>query len=748
MTTWTLVLLTLSVFSVTQGFLFGNLGGMRDEYADVSGFMFDWGISAVDTFVDRGFHIGGSTLGALVDPFGWWRRLDDDHWHRKRNRLDDDHWHRKRNRAVCPARSDIVFLIDTSDSTSRRQFDQARHFVARLTDHFQVGDRGVRFAALTFSSRVQKVFDFDTYSNRDDISMAFTGSAYLGGPRRTYQALDYIHQHDIFHTLDGARDDASKVVVVITGGSSDDVQKTIEAADILKRDCHVVVVGVGHVPGTELRNMAGSSRNVFVADNYDSMERIEQRVARCLCELPEADGNIPATGSGTDSCATGFEQHPTDPSSCVDANECETDNSCEQTCVNLVGSYRCTCRAGYAIDPKDTSKCLNITKCTAPVDILFALDAASSIGAENFQTQQRFVAKLTQHFKVGPRGALFAGLLFATDVRKLFDLDTYTSRPDVAAALLAAPYIEGETNTHLALKYIVANRMFSAGSGGRPNAPDVVVVVTDGSASKEQTTKAAADSLKARGVEVFAVGVGEQADLQQLVALASSSQHVLVVADFDLLDYIEQELADRVCSSVNAPDEERIVETKSSKETDDEERVLKRKRLRETDEEESIVVSKPSRHADGQERIIERKPMSEADDEEGDAVRKQQSKPTEGKRFSETKLPRDGDEVRVPETKLPRKTNDVRVSETKPPRQTNDLRVAETKPAREPDNEERVIKPTNPKKVEDVRLAEKRLPKETYDAERVPETRRPREVDDAKRVPETRPREENHGDIL
>lgn len=32
---------------------------------------------------------------------------------------------------------------------------------------------------------------------------------------------------------------------------------------------------------------------------------------------------------------------------CVDANECELDNVCDQTCINTKGSYKCACVSGY-----------------------------------------------------------------------------------------------------------------------------------------------------------------------------------------------------------------------------------------------------------------------------------------------------------------------------------------------------------------------------------------------------------------
>ncbi|XP_067938385.1 fibrillin-1-like [Watersipora subatra] len=51
--------------------------------------------------------------------------------------------------------------------------------------------------------------------------------------------------------------------------------------------------------------------------------------------------------------------------SCVDNNECDRDNTCEQQCVNNIGSYFCTCYSGF--EPKNPSApgkdCVDINEC-------------------------------------------------------------------------------------------------------------------------------------------------------------------------------------------------------------------------------------------------------------------------------------------------------------------------------------------------------------------------------------------------
>ncbi|BFZ22805.1 hypothetical protein BsWGS_25844 [Bradybaena similaris] len=215
----------------------------------------------------------------------------------------------------------------------------------------------------------------------------------------------------------------------------------------------------------------------------------------------------------------------------------------------MIGSYRCSCKGGYVINPDDTSKCKSITVCNALLDIIFVLDASGSIGAQNYKVQQNFVAKLVHHFKYGSNGAQFGALLFATKVEKLFDLKTYVaSRSECTAAINSAPYIEGGTNTHLALQYISDKELHSSAWGGRPNAKKVVVLITDGDASNKPSAKAAADALKRQGVTIFALGIGEQVSLENLLDYVSNPKYALGSVDFELLDYVEESLAQTICS--------------------------------------------------------------------------------------------------------------------------------------------------------------------------------------------------------
>ncbi|BFZ22809.1 hypothetical protein BsWGS_25848 [Bradybaena similaris] len=488
------------------------------------------------SYTSRDWRYGGLSVGAVVDPCGRCQTQADD-------RGDSSGGVEK-----CPAIADILFLLDTSSSMSKSDFELEKEFAISLTEHFNVGPNDVRFGAVTFSDRVQQSFSLGAHSSNEAVKTAIRNTAFLAGGTKTYQALDYIRVNRLF----GSRVKCSRIVVVLTDGLSDNRAATSKAATALKETgVKMISVGIGDLT-EELSDMTSDPSLVFVADDFNSLSRIKQRVASGICTVPETEGYIPPTDTGSKSCPEGFQPNPDNPSTCIDINECQTDNPCQQKCINLPGSVRCTCNSGSVIDQTDTTKCKALLQCSDLLDIVFLIDESGSIGTKNYELQLKFVAKLTEHFLFGVKGARFGAVLFATTVRKLFDLDTYASRKDVTSRLLGAEYSQGGTNTHLGISYVLDNDMFSKSCGGRDNADKVLIVLTDGESSRADETKSAAARAKATGARVMAVGVGDQVNTGELINMASSSKDVFVVSEFDLLDYIEERLTNRICQSAGS----------------------------------------------------------------------------------------------------------------------------------------------------------------------------------------------------
>uniref|UniRef100_A0A0B7AC05 VWFA domain-containing protein n=1 Tax=Arion vulgaris TaxID=1028688 RepID=A0A0B7AC05_9EUPU len=539
-----LALLTLALVGHINGGFLGLVGnivvGGIDFGLGMFGKIFDVGLTFMNSVIVTGVNIGGATIGAVVDPFGIWRGTEDDHGH-KSGKVEK-----------CPAIADIIYVFDTSTSTSASEFELQKQFAIRITEHFKIGASDTRFGAIVFSDTAEVTIRLSEYKDGNALTAALQNTKYLGGGSATYAALNLIRNGNLFSTTNGGRDKSSKIVIVITDGASDSVVNTNAAAVALRNTgVHVIAVGIGAGFGLELYNIAGTYSNVFSSDSFEALTRTEHKISRRVCGIPAAEGNIPSESSWLGvKCPEGYEQNPEDRTKCVDVNECKHEKQpCQEICVNLVGSFRCKCNRGNVIDEKDPRKCKALPPCTKALDIIFALDASGSIGDDNWVVQQDYVARVVNHFTVSRSAAQFGALTFGNDAVLLFRLNTYSSKESITKAVVSANYTKGLTYTNKAFNAIYQNQLFSTASGGRANVPDIVVVITDGAATESEATIASANRLKQAGIRIIPVGISPSANAAELASIASNTKEAVLVGDFELLDYIEQSLTSILCGN-------------------------------------------------------------------------------------------------------------------------------------------------------------------------------------------------------
>ncbi|XP_074423982.1 integrin alpha-D-like [Larus michahellis] len=116
----------------------------------------------------------------------------------------------------CPKRaSDLVLLIDGSGSIAHRDFLKMKTFVAEVMRRFEGTD--TQFALTQFSSNVYHHFDFDDFRRSPDPLELLKKVTQLRGSTRTATAIRDVLTRT-FAPGKGAREDAKKILVVITDG--------------------------------------------------------------------------------------------------------------------------------------------------------------------------------------------------------------------------------------------------------------------------------------------------------------------------------------------------------------------------------------------------------------------------------------------------------------------------------------------------------------------------------------------------
>ena len=125
----------------------------------------------------------------------------------------------------------------------------------------------------------------------------------------------------------------------------------------------------------------------------------------------------------------------------------------------------------------------SLSVCTPQADIVFLIDSSGSIEFNrqgDYQAELNFVTNVINGFgQVGDNGIRVGLVLFGTRAESRFYLRQSTSKEAVTRAVSSLTYLAAETNIAEAFR-VAREEQFTAQNGDRPNAPNVIIIVTDG----------------------------------------------------------------------------------------------------------------------------------------------------------------------------------------------------------------------------------------------------------------------------
>ncbi|KAM8982841.1 integrin alpha-D-like [Ara ararauna] len=185
----------------------------------------------------------------------------------------------------CPKRAtDVVLLIDGSGSIKPEEFQTMKVFIEEVMRRFKGTD--TQFALSQFSHIVVHHFDFKTFRRVPD-PIALVGQVrQLKKSTHTATAI-WTALTELFTVGSGAREDATKVLIVVTDGRKFDDR--MEYRDVIPLAERMGVtryaIGVGsafHVPAAvaELQTIAShpTEDHVFRVDNFDALRGIQNQL--------------------------------------------------------------------------------------------------------------------------------------------------------------------------------------------------------------------------------------------------------------------------------------------------------------------------------------------------------------------------------------------------------------------------------------------------------------------------------------
>ncbi|XP_050408871.1 cartilage matrix protein [Patella vulgata] len=187
-----------------------------------------------------------------------------------------------------------------------------------------------------------------------------------------------------------------------------------------------------------------------------------------------------------------------------------------------------------------------------PLDIVFILDASSSIWAQNFTKAIAFVNSFISPYEIGPnkvRVAIetYADRVYTEDVIQFRDFVTSETLHDKIAGLVW--HHGSRTETGMGIAYMTDHIMPKARSG----LPKICIVITDGKSQESEKTASEAKRARDAGIDMFAIGVSRAVNESELQSIAGDPDRVIIVETYSELEAIKDKLSGKTCKKIPTP---------------------------------------------------------------------------------------------------------------------------------------------------------------------------------------------------
>ena len=186
------------------------------------------------------------------------------------------------------------------------------------------------------------------------------------------------------------------------------------------------------------------------------------------------------------------------------------------------------------------------------MDVSFIVDASESVGLQNYHKLLEFVKKLAKALQISQSGSHASLVIFSDTARVQITLDEHDDVWEFNKALKEAPYLGKRTRIDKGLR-LASVGVFTRRAGMRPGSRRVAVLLTEGHQTRTFDSiplRYAAQPLRLKRVDVFAVGIGNEVRFDELRSATTRDQNVFLVKSFKGLNEIAEDLSEKMCQGM------------------------------------------------------------------------------------------------------------------------------------------------------------------------------------------------------
>ncbi|XP_045170354.2 cartilage matrix protein-like [Mercenaria mercenaria] len=191
-------------------------------------------------------------------------------------------------------KADIFFMIDASYSIQSDNFGKEMEFVKSVVDFLDIGANKTRVGAMTFSDTIKFHAKLEYNLEKEEFISHLNSANYMGGGTDTASALRHMREEGFFASTSQVRNDAARILIVMTDGLSITPDVTTREAKLLKKmGVQVFSIGIGSgIDKRELEDIASDPTDKFFlhVDNFGALDTIKVKLAARSCTVPPTGG--------------------------------------------------------------------------------------------------------------------------------------------------------------------------------------------------------------------------------------------------------------------------------------------------------------------------------------------------------------------------------------------------------------------------------------------------------------------------
>ncbi|KAH9510213.1 hypothetical protein Btru_043782 [Bulinus truncatus] len=176
---------------------------------------------------------------------------------------------------------------------------------------------------------------------------------------------------------------------------------------------------------------------------------------------------------------------------------------------------------------------------TLKLDLVVIVDTSTSVGESNFILSLDFVRNILRPLPIGPDSVRVTLLRYSSDVEVVSYMNDHMSKDEKIQAVSYIKYTKGFTYTDKVLSE-TRTKVLVPDKGDRPDARDLVILITDGKSTRRRPTLREATLIKHRKyLQLFTIGVTKEIDEVELKTISSRTDMFLNIETFtDLNNYL------------------------------------------------------------------------------------------------------------------------------------------------------------------------------------------------------------------